>query len=551
MKTLLDQLPCATLITDEEGHLLSANSELQRLLGMTGDEFVPTRTMDELFPPAGRIFLQTHVWPTLRREGSASELSLSLKTKRRGRIPVLMNCRRGQFEGAVCYFWVFFVAVERSRFEQALLSARARSDESAVVAAKATHFIKTITDAMPGLVAYWDRDLRCRFANRPYLTWFGREPERVLGLSMRELLGDALFTANEPYARKALEGEPQQFQRTVVNADGSTAHTLAHYIPDAIEGSIQGFFVMVSDVTALKRTEVELQLAASVFHDTLDGILISDVNGVILSVNPAFTRITGYSAHEAIGQRLGILGSARNDQRHLAEMARALVANRHWEGESWGRRKDGGAFRQWQRVTTTTSDGIIRYAFVFNDVTERWQNQERAKHLALHDALTDLPNRALLMERLGQLINLTRRETRNLAVLFLDLDRFKQVNDTLGHDVGDDLLRLVARRLQALVRQTDTVARLGGDEFVILLDNPANLQEVHAVAGRLVQSINTPMEFDGKRANVGTSIGIAMYPVDGRTAAELLKSADAAMYEAKAAGKNTYRSSSASLVRPS
>ena len=178
---------------------------------------------------------------------------------------------------------------------------------------------------------------------------------------------------------------------------------------------------------------------------------------------------------------------------------------------------------------------------MFSDITERWRHDERLRHLAFHDPLTDLPNRSLLLERLGQLISQATRENRQLAVLFLDLDRFKKVNDSLGHDIGDQLLTTLARSMLQLVRHGDTVARLGGDEFVIVLDNPASHDEVTMVAHRMIHAIGEPRLIDGRRVEVGASIGIAMHPLDGGTGEALLASADAALYIAKRSGGNACR----------
>ena len=265
---------------------------------------------------------------------------------------------------------------------------------------------------------------------------------------------------------------------------------------------------------------------------------------MILSVNPAFTSITGYSAEEAIGQSPRILKSDRHDQAFHAAVWRDIAIDGIWQGQVWNCRKNGEAFLEWLTITRIPApEGQpVRYISVFNDITELWRKDERIRHMAFHDALTGLPNRALLMERVDYQIAIAERERHPLAVLFLDLDRFKYVNDTLGHDIGDELLKAVAESLLALVRQSDTVARLGGDEFVILLNNPTSEAEVGHIADRIVAVINEPMKFrEDKTAQVGTSIGIAMYPSDGNTSAQLMKNADTAMYAAKRAGKNTYR----------
>ncbi len=431
-----------------------------------------------------------------------------------------------------------------SRMTEASRRAKARSIESTRDLAQSKHFLETITNSLPGLIAYWDKDLRCRFANQSFLDWFGKAPETMLGISMQELMGERLFSLNEPHVRGALKGEKQQFERTLTKADGSIGYALANYVPDMrASGEVAGFFVLVSEVTLLKEAEAKLQLAASVFHNTVEGILVTDADLAILSVNPAFTQITGYSAEEALGKTPRILKSKHHDQAFYAAMWRDINATGRWQGEIWNRRKDGEVYLEWLTITKIhgSADEPIRYVSVFNDITKSRHNDERIKHLAFHDALTDLPNRSLLMDRLDHQIAKAERDKSGLAVMFLDLDRFKAVNDTLGHEIGDDLLRAVAQRLQAQVRQSDTVSRLGGDEFIILLDSPANDEEVACIAGRVLASISEPMEFRGRVAQVGASIGIAMFPRDGRTPGELMKRADAAMYAVKEGGRNTYR----------
>lgn len=424
------------------------------------------------------------------------------------------------------------------------LTAQEKAEGSALAAAESERFIKTITDATPGMVGYWDKDLCCRFANKAYQEWFGKPSEALIGANIQDLLGERLFALNEPYIRGALAGMPQAFQRSLTKADGSIGHVWSNYVPDIDNtGLVSGFFVLVTDVTVLKEAEAELKVAASVFQNTNEGIFITDGDGTIRSVNPAFTEITGYSAEEAIGQTPRLLRSNRHEQEFHAAVWREIVANGQWQGEIWNRRKSGEVFLEWQAITKVAgmAGEPCRYISLFHDVTDVWRKDEHVRHLAFHDALTELPNRSLLTERLERHFAMAEREQRGLAVMFLDLDRFKLVNDTLGHEIGDELLKAVAQRLRALVRQTDTVARLGGDEFVIMLDNPADRDEVTNIASRIIATVNGPMEFRGKSAQVGTSIGIAMYPNDGHSPADLIKNADTAMYRAKNAGKNTYR----------
>ena len=539
----LDHLPCPVLVTDGTGRVLVINSELLELVGVTATHWLQ-KTIEDLVPPASRIFLHTYVWPMLMRDGAVREIQLQIRDAQGRRIPVMVNSRKGSLEGEPCYYWIFFVALERSRFEADVLAARNLAQASSLALAKSERFIKTIADSLPGLVAYWDQALRCRFANRLYSEWFGKPLAEIVGSTLKALLGERLFALNEPYAQGALSGQAQQFERTLTKADGSTGHTLVNFIPDLDnEGLVLGFFVLVSDLTQIKHSEVELKLAASVFSSIIEGIMITDAHGIILSVNPAFTQITGYTAIEARGQPRRFLEAPQHDPEFFAALWADAAAHGRGEGEAWNRRKNGDVFVTWQSITLIrgVDDEPLRYVSVFRDITKRWQQDEHTRHLALHDGLTNLPNRHLLMERFNQLITLGEREPRQLAVLFLDLDGFKRVNDTFGHGIGDEVLKLVAGKLQALVRKSDVVARVGGDEFVILLDNPAGQDEVAHVASRIIETLNEPMDILGQVARIGTSVGIAMHPTDGASAAQLVTDADTAMYAAKAAGKNTYR----------
>lgn len=494
-------------------------------------------------PLASRIFLQTHVFPILIRDGNANEIYLRLKGIDNESIAVLLNCTSDVFEGHDCYIWVFFVTQERHKFEQELLIARKRAETANSELAKREHFIKNIADTVPGLLAYWDKELYCRFANRPYLEWFGKTPESIIGTQIIDLLGEQLFAANEHHIRAVLAGHPQEFERTITKPDGSLGHTIVIYIPDENEdGDVVGFFAQVSDVTSIKSVQTELKLAASVFHNTLEGIMVTDAAGTIVSVNPAFTQITGYSAEEAIGNNPRILKSNHHKPEFYENFWRDIITHGHWRGEIWNRRKNGEAFLEWQTISTIRGDADepIRYVSVFNDITKRWQKDERIRYLAFHDPLTELPNRTLLMERLSQLIAATARQPNNLALLFLDLDGFKSINDNLGHDIGDEVLAVVAHKIQAEIRVTDTVARLGGDEFIVLLSHPIDAEGSANIANRIIQKLNEPMEFSGLLVNVGVSVGVVMYPEDGHLPVQLIRRADEAMYQAKAAGRNQY-----------
>lgn len=416
-----------------------------------------------------------------------------------------------------------------------------QSEHKSLSIAQQEQFIKSIINDIPNMIGYWDRDLRCRYANNAYREWFGKSPGEIVGMTFRELTGEQLFSLNEPHIRRVLAGEPQRFERTLNKAGGGMGHIIAHYIPHFNgDGTVTGFATQASEVTILKETEEKLELAACVFENTLDGVLISDADGIILSVNPAFTEITGYSAEEAVGQNPRILQSNRHDEAFYASMWKQITTEGQWNGEIWNRRKDGDLYLERMSISMVRgADGkAIRYVSVFSDITALWRKDEHIKHLAFHDALTDLPNRTLLMDRINQKLINRNREQCNLALLFLDLDGFKPVNDQYGHNVGDHLLKEVSKRLLELVRKSDTVARLGGDEFIIVLNNPKGKDEITYIANRVVSSINEPIDILGEVLHIGASVGIATFPTDASTGAELIKNADTAMYAAKESGKN-------------
>ncbi|MES2048719.1 MAG: EAL domain-containing protein [Pseudomonadota bacterium] len=297
------------------------------------------------------------------------------------------------------------------------------------------------------------------------------------------------------------------------------------------------------DITQRKRSENENKLAATVFAHTADGIIITDEKAKIVSVNLAFTTITGYTAEEAIGQNPNILHSGRQDAAFYEAMWQSILDSGTWQGEIWNRRKNGEIFPEWQTITSVknVNGEIINFVSVFSDISVIKRSQAEFEHLAHFDALTELPNRVLFKDRVAHALGQAQRSKKKLAVILFDLDGFKTVNDSLGHPVGDRLLQLVAQRLKTCVRTEDTVARLGGDEFAVLLSDLDNGEDAIQVARKILLASQEPYSVEGHAAIVTTSIGIAIYPDDAENNNDLIRNADAAMYEAKAKGRNTYR----------
>lgn len=293
----------------------------------------------------------------------------------------------------------------------------------------------------------------------------------------------------------------------------------------------------------LEDSERKLREHAMVFRYAQEAILIADSQRLIQEVNTAFTEITGYPAREAIGQRPRLLRSGRHDERFYDRLYETLASEGKWQGEIWNRRKDGDIFPAWETITAVQDDKgrISRYISIFSDISERKLTEERFRHLAHYDALTDLPNRLLFNDRCAHALDRARHHGYQMAMLLLDLDRFKPVNDNFGHAVGDVLLQSFARRLKSLVCSEDTIARLGGDEFTVILEKIAQPEDAEGVAKKIIASFQQPFEVQGHILNIGTSIGISLFPQDGNDETTLLKKADEAMYRAKKQGSNRYR----------
>ncbi|MFN3397714.1 MAG: putative bifunctional diguanylate cyclase/phosphodiesterase, partial [Sulfurimicrobium sp.] len=293
---------------------------------------------------------------------------------------------------------------------------------------------------------------------------------------------------------------------------------------------------------ARQRAAAQLALAAKVFEQSGEGISITDADCNIVTVNQAFTAITGYSEAEVLGRNPRILASGRHDQDFYRVMWNAINSGGSWEGEIWNRRKDGSVYPEWLSISRVLdSDGrVTEYIGIFSDITEHKKAEEDILRLAHFDALTGLPNRVLLNDRVSHALSIAQRSEKPMAVLFLDLDHFKNINDTLGHHVGDELLVEIAKRLQSLVREEDTVSRLGGDEFVLLLPTSDVAGAAH-VAEKLLETVAQRYEHEQHELVITASIGIAMYPEDGEDFESLAKNADMAMYRAKQDGRNRYR----------
>ncbi len=372
------------------------------------------------------------------------------------------------------------------------------------------------------------------FVNKSFCTTYKYSEKEILGkdskiLWTKESQRVDLVDSMDEYCHKRKDGSdfPISLSRSIIK--------------DEKDNEI-AYVSIVRDISRRKQNEDKLRLATAVFENTLEGIMVTDAEGIIISVNPAFSMITGYSRLDIIGEKANILKSDKHNPEFYKQLWAKLIDMGNWSGEIWNRRKNGEVYPEWLSITAIKdSHGkTIQYAGIFNDITGRKQHEQIIKYQAYHDALTNLPNRELFNDRLNLAVTQGERDHSKLAVMFLDLDDFKQVNDTLGHAVGDLLLQKAADIFIESIRKGDTVARLGGDEFAMILPQVDKVEDITAIAQKIIDRFKSPVLIDNHKVSAGISIGISIFPDHGTHSDQLLKMADDAMYQVKKKGKNNY-----------
>ena len=341
-----------------------------------------------------------------------------------------------------------------------------------------------------------------------------------------------------------LNGGKDVFESVHRRKDGTLVDVEVSVSGVELEGQ-KCLFALSRDISERRKIEVELRIAATAF-DSHESMFITDADGVIQRINYAFTEVTGYSAEEAVGQSPSILKSGRHDAGFYRAIRESLKQNGHWQGEIWNRRKSGEIYPEWQTITAVTApDGrVTHYISAFSDISKSKEAEKQLINLAFYDPLTQLPNRRLLIDRLQQALVANVRNKRQGALLFIDLDKFKHLNGTHGHDVGDLLLVETARRLQTCIRENDTAARLNGDKFFVLLENldfdeTVAATQAEAVGNKILKIIGQPYHLEGHEYRITASIGATLLRGSLRTSDEMLRRSDVGLYQAKEAGRNT------------
>ncbi|WP_165839952.1 sensor domain-containing protein [Motiliproteus coralliicola] len=405
----------------------------------------------------------------------------------------------------------------------------------------------TLLENTSDFVFYKDKDRRFRFCSQRLAKLTGHNNwKEIIGKTERDIFPEELAT-------NYLSEEPELFKKAepildriepFLNEKGEKGWVSTSKWPVLnSQGGIDGIFGISRDVTAKQNSEEQLRIAASVFQNVSEGIIVTDTNGIIIETNNAFCSLSGYSREEVINTNPRFLKSGYHDDNFFAQMWHSLKTEGAWKGETWNRRKDGQLFACRTTIKAVTGpDGTVsQYIGVMTDITALLRHHEEVEQMAYYDTLTRLPNRTLLSDRLAQALANGKRNQNTIAICFLDLDNFKPVNDQYGHRAGDLLLVEVANRITECIREHDTVARLGGDEFALVLTQLQSDSDLEQIVKRILSSITQPFKLPNQQqVAVSASIGICLHPDYPQDGDLLLRYADLAMYKAKEMGRNRY-----------
>jgi diguanylate cyclase (GGDEF)-like protein/PAS domain S-box-containing protein len=404
---------------------------------------------------------------------------------------------------------------------------------------------RKMADHAPALIWLADTQNMGVWYNKHWLDYTGRSMEQELGFGWMDGMHPDDWARSAAYCQASFDARNKfEMEFRLRRADGSYGWVADVGLPRFDEkGAFLGYIGYCWDIDDRKASEANLRLAANVFTYAREGILITDAHGSIIDVNETFSRITGYSHEEALGKNPRMLQSGRQTPEFYTAMWQELIENGHWTGEVWNRRKSGEVYAEMLTISAVQDNDKITqyYVALFTDITSMKEHQRQLEHIAHFDALTGLPNRVLLADRLQQALSQSQRRKQSLAVVFLDLDGFKEVNDTHGHKMGDELLIVVSQRVRSALREGDTLARIGGDEFVAVLVDLEQPGDCEPLLDRMLQAASAPVQVGELILNVSASIGVTIYPDDNADADILMRHADHAMYLAKQAGKNCYR----------
>ena len=541
---ILSTSPIAVAIARvADGRFLEVNDNFATLFGRRREDLI------------GRTSLEVGYWSTaearagwfaaLQREGELHGHEVALLDANGTQRSVLMSSSFIDYAGEACIINFLHDITGRKLADVALHESEARFRS---VFEKAAHTGMAIADPAGTLVE----------ANETLAQMLGYSRHELIGMNIGRFTHPDDLAVELVYLTELAEGKRDEYRmnKRYLNRSGGMlwVDLLVTVIRDE-QGRAVNVVGLVIDISERKRAEADLRVAAITF-ECQEGMMVTDADKVILRVNQAFTEITGYTSEDAVGMTPRLLSSGRHEPDFYQAMWETIERTGKWRGEIWNHRKSGDAYPQWLSITAVTEhDGVVtHYVGTFADITRRKAAEDEIKHLAFYDPLTRLPNRRLMFDRLNQALTSSARRDRHGALMLFDLDDFKTLNDTLGHDVGDQFLMIVASRIESCLREGDTVARLGGDEFVVILEDldaeATAAMQAESVAVKIQAALNQPCALDLSLAggedetrsyHCTSSIGITLFRDQEVSVEELMKRADTAMYQAKAAGRNTLR----------
>jgi diguanylate cyclase (GGDEF)-like protein/PAS domain S-box-containing protein len=535
LQGILDNMQDTYYRTDVDGNIVRASKSVQRLLGYAPEELLG-RPLASLYFEADERADFLH--DLAAGDGALSGVESRLRHKDGRETWVLTNAQyvRDGDGRVVGVEGTTRDNTERRHMVEALKTSETR--------------LSALIETLPDAVFLKDGSGRWQIVNAAGIRLFRLAGEEWLGKTSRQIgairpdLGTEMRVCYDTDEEAWRNRRLTRSEEVLTDADGAEHHWEFLKLPlFQADGSRRGLVVVARDLTERRRAEEDLRLAAQVFENSGETIIIMDAERRIVSVNRAFTEMTGYLPDEVLGREPQFIAAAEKDQELHRRLWHSLAEIGYWQGEVWSRRKNGESFPEWLGISTLrdATGEVEHYVAISSDISERKAAQARIEFLAHHDPLTDLPNRLLFKDRLERAIAHGDRTNTRVALLFIDLDRFKTVNDSLGHPVGDRLLQEAAQRLLACVRDMDTVSRQGGDEFLIMLAEITDADTVTRIVEDILLALAVPFFVDGHEVAISCSVGIAVFPEDGREFDGLLKRADIAMYHAKEAGRNAFR----------
>ncbi|MDH5638760.1 MAG: diguanylate cyclase [Nitrospinota bacterium] len=529
IQSLLEAMPDAVLALDEEGDVMACNWKFQQMWR------VPRMLLEKGVESKLNEHMTSLIKPGMLLPGSESDFltgsevfdRLYLKDGRTleyQRRPILSSDQKKS--------WVISFKDVSSVHDSEKLLYEALQEVTAIIDA-----------SMMGVV----------FIKKGKITKASIKAEEMFGYSKNELTGmkaQSLFSSESGQGPSTAQGgealdkgvfmSERQFKRK----DGSKFWARLTGKALDISAPASGAVWIIDDITERRRADEKIQLATTVFDNISEGIIITNNQGNIQFVNPAFTQVTGYDPVDVIGKPPSVLQSGKHDKEFYHDMWQRLVDRGSWQGEIWNRRKSGEIFAEWLSITAmkNTHGETTNYAGIFNDITYKKENEELVRHLAFHDPLTQLPNRRMFLERMEIELSHAKRDKELAAVMFMDLDNFKDINDTYGHNAGDFVLQAAAERISSCLRESDSVSRFGGDEFTVLTPKIRTPDDAGAIARKIIEALMGAQVNlgQGKTVNIQTSMGISVFPDDGHTSEDLLNKADRAMYFAKKDGRHSF-----------